>query len=152
MQRFEWSEDLSLGDSKIDEQHKNLIQNVNALLDASREGEGLDKLPETFGFLEEYVLQHFHDEEELQRSVGFPDYDTHKADHMRFLEIFESLKGELKEKGPSLSLVIKTNGIVIAWLQEHLNGYDRDLGRFLAARSNPLHKEGSHDVSHLEKG
>jgi len=137
MIRFEWSDTFSVGDERIDSQHKALINNVNDLLMACREGVGLGKLPETLNFLEGYVLEHFRDEEEYQRSLGYPGYDAHRAEHAMFIKDLRELKSELEKKGPSLALAIKTSSVVIGWLRDHFQGSDRELGRFIALHSGP---------------
>jgi len=135
MIRFEWSNDLSVGDDRIDSQHKDLIRNANELLTACREGVGLGKITETIGFLESYVIKHFHDEEEIQRSIGYPGYHSHKVEHDKFVKELGKLKSELERQGPSLTLAIKTSSMVIGWLKEHIQDSDMKLGRYITGRS-----------------
>jgi len=131
VKRFEWSEVLSVGDDNIDAQHRSLVDNVNDLLVSCKTGDGLARLGEMFVFLEKYLVNHFRDEEALQEKIGFPQIDDHRKEHEDFLQQFYDLKAELGENGPSLALVVKTNGIMLDWLEDHLSGSDRELGRFI---------------------
>jgi len=135
MVRFEWSDDLSVGDDRIDEQHRELIENANELLMACREGLGLGKITETLGFLEGYVQKHFRDEENIQRTIAYPGYPAHKSEHDMFIKELGKLKSDLEKKGPTLALAIKTSSVVIGWLKGHFLGPDKELGKFIAFHS-----------------
>ena len=54
-----WSKDLETGNKLIDQQHQQLIQSINDLLDACSQGKGRDKIVETMQFLQSYTAKHF---------------------------------------------------------------------------------------------
>jgi hemerythrin len=55
MAHMEWSENLSVGINEIDEQHKKLVSQINALHDGMRSGQGKDTLEKTLGELADYT-------------------------------------------------------------------------------------------------
>ena len=73
-----WSDDWALGIKKIDIQHQKLIQIINDLNDAMREGHGKDKLGTTLQELYLYTQYHFREEENSFAAVAYPDADMHR--------------------------------------------------------------------------
>ena len=66
MAPLEWTDSYSAGNAHLDEQHKGLIALINRLDDASMTGPVLDRL-------QDYVDEHFRDEERLMNHILFTD-------------------------------------------------------------------------------
>lgn len=128
---IEWNNDLTTGNSKIDEQHKELINRFNGILDACNHGKGKAEVKNLLQFLAEYVKSHFAMEEELQQRYLYPEYTTHKQEHAGFIRDFNKLQNQFDEEGATLSLVIQTNQALVDWLIRHINGTDKKLAAFL---------------------
>lgn len=126
-----WTEDLATGFARIDDQHKELIRRVDALLTACQGGKGREAAAETVGFLDAYLREHFRDEERVQRENAYPDFAAHKAEHEKFLRDFEDLRAEFGRQGASLPMVVATNRIVVTWLMNHIRKTDRALAEYL---------------------
>ena len=75
---YQFTKDLETGNSVIDAEHKQLIDAVNALLDACAKGQGRTQLSTTANFLLNYTKKHFADEEAIQMKNRYPDYTRHK--------------------------------------------------------------------------
>jgi hemerythrin len=129
-----WNENLSVGVAEIDEQHKALINAVNALFEACSEGKGRKKIYETMEFLQNYVGTHFGDEEKLQRQCGYPDYISHKKLHSDFVTDFLKYKNQLETEGTSIVLVGKFNIFVSEWLLYHISREDKKIGEYKKSR------------------
>lgn len=129
--KIEWNEDLAVGIEDIDDQHKELFNRFNKLLDACSSGSGKAEIGSTLLFLDEYVQVHFRDEEKLQVAHAFPDYPAHHEQHRIFVDKLESFKTEMLTTGATLSLTIATNTLLIDWLVNHISRMDRKLGEFL---------------------
>ena len=69
--RVQWSDDLTTGIDKIDNQHKNLIIKVNELLQAINAGKGKRQIGSMLEFLGEYVVEHFSTEEEYMKEYNY---------------------------------------------------------------------------------
>ena len=132
---MEWTHDLSTGSAAIDDQHKELIKRINALLEASRQGKGKAEVSQVIQFLGEYVVTHFSAEEQYMEAHRYPEFAKHKALHLEFMENFADLKRELEEEGPGVHLVVKTNQMVVQWLLDHIRKVDRALGTFLKTKT-----------------
>lgn len=122
---------LTTGISKIDEQHKELINRFNSILHACNHGKGKEEVKSLLQFLGEYVKSHFATEEELQLRYRYPEYTPHKQEHVGFIRDFNKLQGQFDEEGATLSLGIKTNQALVDWLIRHINGTDKKLAAFL---------------------
>ena len=76
-----WSEAYSVGSAMIDSDHRILINLVNQLHDAMETGQSRDVLGSVLNVLAEYVEHHFHREELLMTSIGYPQREAHMASH-----------------------------------------------------------------------
>lgn len=131
---IEWTEDLSTGVAEIDGQHKELFTRINGLLDACREGKGRHEVEKVMKFLEDYVVRHFSEEEKYMAEFSYPAYGSHKAQHLRFMDDFFSLKEQFEREGPGVHIIVRTNDTLVDWLKTHIRKVDKELGAFLKAR------------------
>lgn len=131
----EWTGELATGVAEIDEQHKEIFKRINALLEAGRQGKGRQAVAETLVFLEDYVKTHFTAEEHLQKKVAYPEYSGHKAMHMKFLIDVAKLKKDFDEHGPTLSLTLEVNNVVVDWLIDHIKKVDKKLAVYIRENS-----------------
>lgn len=127
-----WSEDLALGVARIDQQHRELFQQFEVILEACRQGQGRSRLVELHQFLADYVERHFADEEALMRAKGYPRLAEHLDQHAAFRAHMASLSAILAVQGPSIALLVETNQKVMHWLAEHIRKADRALAAHLA--------------------
>ncbi len=125
-----WSDMLSVGNEKIDGQHKWLVENLNSFLMAMMEGEGVNKISEMLGKLGDYVIFHFDDEEKYLKSIDYPKLEEHKVIHKNFVEELEELATVLMEQGPSPELAIVLQEKVALWLINHITVTDMDYRHF----------------------
>lgn len=125
-----WSNSFSVGVEEIDQQHKELFNRTNKLLDASQAGRGKEVIQETMSFLEDYVQSHFSFEEGLMQKYRYPEFSTHKNLHENFTQNFLQLKKEAEEN-IGLLLVTKVNKTVVDWWINHILHVDKKLGAFL---------------------
>lgn len=128
---IEWNEDLAVGVYIIDDQHKELFNRINNLLEACNLGKGKDTVDEIIKFLEDYVVSHFGEEEEIMKKHDYPYYQQHKEQHEQFVEQFSQLKNKLEKEGVGGHMAIYTNQVVVDWLQDHIIKVDKALGEFL---------------------
>ncbi len=125
-----WSDMLSVKNEKIDNQHKWLVENLNAFLHAMMDGEGVDKIKGMLEKLGDYVVFHFTDEEKYLESISYPKLNEHKGIHKNFVEELGSLAEVLIEQGPSPELAIVLQEKVALWLINHITVTDMDYRHF----------------------
>jgi hemerythrin len=118
-----WSDELSVGDREIDEQHHWLVEKVNSLYYslATRQDEDLGVT--SINDLLNYAWEHFETEENLFRRIGFPEAEEHIGEHQRFAEKVSDYRTRFiagqKPVFPELLDFLST------WLTEHLRDMDR---------------------------
>jgi hemerythrin len=132
---MQWDPTLEMGVPELDEQHREILHRVDALIHAIRQGYSRDEVGRTLAFLREHVATHFTAEQTLMGAVGFPELAEHQAEHESFVRDLRDLETEHELNGASPSLVLRVSGHVTEWLREHLFGSDRKLAAFLRART-----------------
>lgn len=110
----------------VDAQHKELFQQVEALLHSEKQ----ERILDMNAFLERYVVDHFITEEVLHRNTGYPKAAEHKLMHSKFTVSFLELKREYQRSGYNLTILLKINRVVVAWLKEHVMGADMDFAKY----------------------
>lgn len=126
-----WSNDLIIGVEHIDNQHKELFEKVSFLLEVCYQGKGKDEISKIIKYLEDYVAVHFEQEELLLKKYEYPQFDSHKAEHENFIKDFLEVKKKLLFEGPTATIIINLNHVLIHWLKNHVKKSDKAFGIFL---------------------
>jgi len=127
-----WNESLSTGVAAVDNQHKELIRQLNALHGAMSRGEGREEITKILDFLGDYVVRHFADEEREMARLACPAAAENKRAHAQFIAMFKDLRGRHEATGASTTLLLKINEALSAWLVEHIKKIDTQLTKCLA--------------------
>ncbi len=127
---IQWNETLPIVE-RIDDQHNELLMIINKLNESEQKNEKeAEKAIRYFGGC---MIDHFGMEEKYMIENKYPDYDSHKEEHLQFLIKYSALKGMFKEKG-AISLFIKaTQDQVVKWLVEHAMTTDNKLANWTRA-------------------
>lgn len=128
---YQLTPDLMTGNSLIDQEHKQLIDAINSLLEACGQGQGRSKVVETGKFLNDYTAKHFADEEKLQLGVKYPDYTKHKQYHEAFKKTTAGILQGLEKEGPTLRMVGEINKALAGWLINHIKQEDKKLAEYI---------------------
>ena len=130
-----WTPALAVGVSNLDEDHKQLFDRVNKLLEAMQQSRAKEQLAPLVGFLKDYVSVHFGGEAALMQRHRYPEAQYHLAQHAFFVAEFRALADELEKSGPTALTTIKLNKLLCDWLRQHVASTDKKLGAFLATVS-----------------
>ncbi|GHV49767.1 hemerythrin [Synergistales bacterium] len=133
-----WIPELETGNEEIDSQHKQLFRLTSNLIEACVSGQSAETLGKTLGFLVDYTVEHFRDEEALQLKHNYPDYEKHKKLHDNFKATVGELVAQYKADGSSDKLADVVNTIVVRWLTQHITMEDFKI----AAHIRREHKKG----------
>lgn len=138
--KIEWNHKYELGVPQIDNQHKELFEAINNILESVEKGGGRAEVAGLLKFLEDYVIKHFSLEEALMKKHSYPNYDNHKTQHAVFMANFFSLKKFYEARGASTSFIELVEKWVTSWLKDHILNIDQKFGEFL--KSNNLTNAG----------
>ena len=128
---IKWDDSYSLGNKKVDAQHKQLFGLLSDLVSSCEDKSELIKIQEALDFLVNYAVQHFNDEEALQLECGYPDYERHKELHEAFKVTVTELVKRFVISGSSIELSSDLNKIVVRWLISHIQGEDKKIGKYI---------------------
>jgi hemerythrin len=131
---YKLDKSLETGHEKIDEQHKQLFDTINRIMQASEQGRGKDEIYKTLDFLSQYTIMHFMMEENLQKQYGYPDYLQHKQYHDGFKATVKEMINTLIEKGPVKELIDTAAKTVGDWLVNHIKGNDINLAAYIKSK------------------
>jgi hemerythrin-like metal-binding domain len=127
MPRIEWQEALSVGIKSIDEQHKNLLVTFNALLEANAAGK-TSPADDLVACLKTFAAEHFHVEEGYMQAFAYPETAAHQKEHEDFLAAVALFESACAEGRGNPNAVL---GFLETWINGHLAGADRRMGRYL---------------------
>lgn len=129
-----WRREFEIGVTNIDEQHKELVSSFNCFIKACRDGEENSGLEKMFTFIDDFVVNHFRDEEMIQEKSSYPYFENHKLEHLAFIEKINQIKACFnREEKSELIQIITMNTVLLDWLVKHISGSDRKFGQHLVA-------------------
>ncbi|MGC9505216.1 bacteriohemerythrin [Baaleninema sp.] len=129
MQNNIWNDSLKIGIPEIDQQHKQLIEQMGLLVEAMRENQAHSEIAQILKFLEKYIDRHFGFEEQCMESYRCPVACQNKEAHAKFIKNFQEIKTQFDREGSSLSLVLKVNQSLLDWFLNHIRKIDTQLAR-----------------------
>jgi hemerythrin len=124
MPLFTWDPIYSVGEEKIDAQHKQLFDIANRFKKMCSAHADRASLLRVYKELLDYTAVHFADEEALLRRHHYPDYDNHKMNHDKLVGLVKRYQIELETGGADVEARIQQ--FVQTWLNGHILGTDRN--------------------------
>jgi hemerythrin len=123
MALIKWDHTLALDVAEIDNQHHRLVDMINALHDAMRQGRGKDVLGKIIDGLISYTATHFRTEERYFEKFGFPETHKHVSEHRAFVRKAADFQGAYTDG--KLGLSTDVINFLSDWLKDHIQGSDR---------------------------
>ena len=124
-----WKEEYKVGIDKIDEQHRQLFDKIEQLLEIAKSGDkrsNQQKCMEIIDFLVDYTVFHFNTEVALQRERKSVSYAQHVKIHTEFKNTVQAYK-ELLGKDFTAKTLKSFIGTMLAWLVNHVCVCDRKI-------------------------
>lgn len=142
MEKLIWNDKLNIGVEIIDRAHANLFRIAGKLIELIEdETHYKNACKEGIRYLEDYCMQHFSEEEEYMRSIGYRGYEKHKKIHDTFRDqTLVSLKKNMEASDYSQTAADRFLGVLLGWLTGHIMVEDQEI-------SGAVHKAGAHDTS-----
>lgn len=131
---MDWTEDMTVGVSIIDSQHKELFKRINNLVAAIKQHRCKDEIDGMLKFLEDYARFHFAEEEKHMRETRYAGYEEQVEDHKRYLAALAELKEQAslpRVQGSSYDLSATTNQVVVDWIVDHIMKIDMKFGKYI---------------------
>jgi len=129
-----WKDNYELGVPEIDAQHKELFRRVESFLQVLRSEDSWEKrvpkLNETLEFMKKYVVEHFRDEEEYQKSINYPGYEAHKQRHMGMVNYVQEVSRRYEQSNNNEDLMQEFGGRLLSWLINHVAAEDQLIAEY----------------------
>lgn len=133
MPLIEWTNELSIGIESVDEQHKKLVNMINALNDAKLTGGSNELLGKIFTGLTTYTQKHFTYEENMFAEYGYSNFDEHKRQHNELIAQVIELKDKFMEN-PQGTISNDLIHFLKRWLTNHIMKTDKAYAEFLISK------------------
>jgi len=125
------SNEMNLGISIMDAQHKAMANFIQGIIDSLTSGDKTTKLFKRVELLAELCQVHFQTEEDLMRRHDIPGVEEHHAHHQRKLADLKSLFGNLNFNEKQLEKVAID---IKEWLLGHIRDHDQELALQLRSK------------------
>jgi len=122
-----WNSRFETGNAVVDQDHKALIAQINALEDALKKGTAKEQLGQMIGFLNQYVRAHFAREESIMRAVKCPASGQNCTAHQALTAKLDGWVSRLNTGGATTSLVLEIYREASEWLRQHIVKVDCQL-------------------------
>jgi len=131
MAQIEWKDEFSLGNDAVDEEHKQLIGQINQLYGQFAMPMDALTIESLLAELQADISAHFALEELLMEQSGFAEFEAHRRDHERLLDEINDLIFQFEEDPEAGRKLLKST--LSDWFGVHFNGFDARLHGQLSA-------------------
>ena len=127
MVKFAWRDDLSVGNTFIDNDHRHLIALMSNLHIAMDEGKGRKVLEAVLSDLIQYTQEHFKREEDVMQGMRYAEFLQHKQEHDKLT--FEVLLLRKRFVNGEVHLTGEIAMFLYDWLFDHIMKVDKKLAK-----------------------
>ncbi len=128
---FQWNTDFESGNEIIDNDHKVLVQLVNDLYVEMARGDGSIMVAPVIDKLVDYSKNHFRREEKLMKSLSYPGFERHEAEHDAFIAKVSEYLRNLKRDNISTDLA----RFLKDWLVNHILSSDKRFASYMEIKN-----------------
>lgn len=138
MQIIQWTKEFALGIDEIDEQHRVLVDMINALDASTHDGADPDTMGRLLMRLGDYVRDHFGFEERLMAGGGCAAelVTRHCGEHTYFRSVLKDLTADFESGRRSITVPLIE--YLVHWLLHHIVVVDRAMVHQLNAAEPEL--------------
>ena len=126
----QWSDELKIGEKKIDHEHWGLFILINDLSEKREHGATESSIDSTLKALVTYVDIHFEHEERLMEEAGYPEIENHKKIHAALGRRVDGFRVNF-EGSPVAFDYDALMEFLSTWLKQHILQVDMEFATFL---------------------
>lgn len=134
MALFIWTPTLSTGNTHVDDDHRALVEKVNAVLECIAQRADASTLSTTLDDLAEFTRTHFRQEEAVMQRAAYDGAAAHTAEHAALLTQMDEVLAQLRTGARVDSMALYTR--LTRWVIDHIQNFDRAFAQFEAAHAN----------------
>ena len=121
------SESLKTIIIEIDQHHEALFETISKINSKVKEQEDLWEILIS---IENYILNHFANEEKHMKSLNYEDFAIHKNLHDKFAEEFKEISDEITEEHVGMKVLPSLKTFIELWTENHYQKADLKLIEF----------------------
>lgn len=129
---IKWKDEFSVGITKIDDQHKQLVLILDELYSAMSVGKSKEAMGHILDELIQYTKLHFHFEESLMKNHHYPGLDEHLLEHHNLTSKVIEFQGQFVSGEARISMSVLS--FLKDWLFHHINETDKKYAPFLNSK------------------
>ncbi|MGN0160802.1 MAG: bacteriohemerythrin [Lachnospiraceae bacterium] len=127
---YQFTEDCMIGIKEIDDEHKNLFQMLNEVMQLIKEGSTAASIRRDLILkLKEYAGTHFAHEEAYMEKIKDAELPRQKKEHAQFIEKIESFRISESTDEQDAQVVNELLSFMAQWLYRHILGSDTMIGK-----------------------
>ena len=134
MKKLVWSDKFLFNNIKIDNQHKEIFELINEIIELEKLSPGSEKFTEVLSKLTIYGKSHFKDEEALMHNLAYPYFQEHFEEHQDYIYCVAMFNVNFKDKNHTHPEEVLS--YVKNWWSNHIMKKDMDLKDFIDERKN----------------
>ncbi len=135
---LKWDDSLMTGIEIIDNQHKELLNKINDLVNQLEKDNSNDVFLEAIKFMKMYALEHFETEQSYFETLDYPMLQEHLDEHKKFIAKIQELEEKSQTFGNAIHLSIELNAYLIHWWYSHIKYYDKALAMFINSKKKGI--------------
>ncbi len=129
VEKFVWDQErYGIGNPVIDQQHREVLDIVNQVIDAQEEKDD-DGAIEVLMRMNEYASYHFSTEEDMLQVVDFPELEAHRKLHADFTEQVSQFMIAATQGDLILGEILQ---YLRGWWEEHILDEDQQFRGYLS--------------------
>ncbi len=126
---IKWRDSYNTGVEQMDQEHRQLVELIEVMHTAIRDGAEKEKVEEALGTITQYTIDHFANEEKLMSTHDYPDAALHISEHEKLKEDAGKFKQQLEESFPDGTQEFYR--FLREWLINHILDDDKKFAEFL---------------------
>ncbi|MDR3670408.1 MAG: bacteriohemerythrin [Holophaga sp.] len=129
-----WDHRLETGHGKMDEQHESLVEILNRLDGAMKQGKGKDEVGGILILLKDFTVSHFAMEERLMEEHPYAGSARHQQVHAELVAQLADLVDRFEQGRAAMTLPVMN--FLEDWLVKHIQEEDLQFARELQGQGS----------------
>ncbi len=129
MTYIEWKPEYSVGVASIDEEHREMIDLINATYEKLELNAPAEEIEQFLGDIYAGIAAHFAHEEQIMQKAQYVEYEAHKEDHEDLLDQILNIMDDFVDDQKNGSVILQER--LSQWFRNHFSTFDARLHRDL---------------------
>ena len=125
MSLLQWKPEYSVGIQSMDDEHREMIELINATCEKLSSETSADQVEEYLGEILSTISMHFALEERMMQKAGYDEYQAHKDDHEVLLDRLRDLMDDFFVDPASGAMRLEQG--LSDWFAGHFSTFDARL-------------------------